>query len=97
MSKTAEQLEAEVAILQTQVDVLSSATFALVDAICITLDVTGTVPNEKIAQSISDLAKARRHPDDDTVECAALDLLEHSAERIRGYAISPTNDNQRPN
>jgi cell division protein ZapA (FtsZ GTPase activity inhibitor) len=96
MPKTAEQLEAEVATLQTQVDVLSSATFALVDAICVALDVTGTVPKEKVAQSISDLAKARRHPDDDTVERAALDLLEHSAERIRGYAISPTNDNQRP-
>jgi hypothetical protein len=66
MPKTAEQLEAEVAILQTQVDVLSSATFALVDAICIALDVTGTVPKEKIAQSISDLAKARRDPDDDS-------------------------------
>ena len=87
MPKTAEQLEAEVHALQTQVDVLSSVTLALVDAICIALDATGTVPKERVAQSISDLVKARRHPDDDADESAAFDLLEHSANRIRGFAL----------
>ena len=75
MPKTTKQLEAEVQSLQTQLEVLTFATLTLVDAIAIALETTGTMPKEKVAQSIIELVRARRRPDDDAVGLATLKVL----------------------